>query len=437
MVNCSAMPLLHGKSLKRAYGHIVSALLLAACFVLAALWTPTSHAAGNTKPVITEIKSPDGGKLEKVGIGDGMAISVRGLDATQQPQDLVLFLNGIPLPDHTPESVRKSVDPECKPAAKGAEPPDCAELDVLQYKLKRDVSVQQSAEAWLDLLKKPKDSTRTVRVSLGMGTIEKISGESAADTTVQLEIFRKGYSAIVVGIFIAALLIFIFFVTDSKIIRDAPAKNQTTLPPFSLGRTQMAWWFFLVLAAYLYIGLVTTDFETISEQALILMGIAAATGFGSIAIVSDKSSKASGEMKTAETELARLKAEQEKSQAELDSLTALTTRTTQQDARVVLLSGKLGEYEKQTELLDATIKAAEKQLQGPQSQGFLKDLVSDKSGVSFHRFQILVWSLVLGFVFISQTLENLAMPEFSATLLTLMGITSGTYIGFKFPEQKT
>jgi hypothetical protein len=28
------------------------------------------------------------------------------------------------------------------------------------------------------------------------------------------------------------------------------------------------------------------------------------------------------------------------------------------------------------------------------------------------------------------------MPQFNDTLLTLMGISGGTYIGFKFPEKK-
>jgi hypothetical protein len=29
---------------------------------------------------------------------------------------------------------------------------------------------------------------------------------------------------------------------------------------------------------------------------------------------------------------------------------------------------------------------------------------------------------------------DLLMPEFNATLLTLMGISSGTYIGFQLPQ---
>jgi len=33
-------------------------------------------------------------------------------------------------------------------------------------------------------------------------------------------------------------------------------------------------------------------------------------------------------------------------------------------------------------------------------------------------------------------LWDLTMPEFSATMLALMGISSGTYIGFKLPMRK-
>jgi len=39
-------------------------------------------------------------------------------------------------------------------------------------------------------------------------------------------------------------------------------------------------------------------------------------------------------------------------------------------------------------------------------------------------------------ILVSSVQNNLTMPEFSTTLLGLMGISSGTYIGFKIPEQK-
>ena len=43
------------------------------------------------------------------------------------------------------------------------------------------------------------------------------------------------------------------------------------------------------------------------------------------------------------------------------------------------------------------------------------------------------WTVVLGLVFIVQVVNDLSMPDFSPTLLGLMGISSGTYIGFKLP----
>ena len=70
------------------------------------------------------------------------------------------------------------------------------------------------------------------------------------------------------------------------------------------------------------------------------------------------------------------------------------------------------------------------------SNGFLRDVLSDASGYSFHRFQIFAWTIVLGIIFLSSVYNSLTMPEFSTTLLGLMGLSAGTYIGFKFPEQK-
>jgi hypothetical protein len=64
------------------------------------------------------------------------------------------------------------------------------------------------------------------------------------------------------------------------------------------------------------------------------------------------------------------------------------------------------------------------------------DILSDGAGYSFHRFQIFGWTLALAGVFIFNVYNQLTMPEFSATLLGLMGMSSGTYIGFKFPEQR-
>jgi len=53
-----------------------------------------------------------------------------------------------------------------------------------------------------------------------------------------------------------------------------------------------------------------------------------------------------------------------------------------------------------------------------------------------HRFQIVVWTLVFTVIFVARVFVHLAMPDFDSQLLALMGISSGTYIGFKFPEKQ-
>jgi hypothetical protein len=49
-------------------------------------------------------------------------------------------------------------------------------------------------------------------------------------------------------------------------------------------------------------------------------------------------------------------------------------------------------------------------------------------------FPTVSW-IVLGIMFSSSVYNKLSMPEFNATLLGLMGISSGTYIEFKLPEK--
>ena len=66
------------------------------------------------------------------------------------------------------------------------------------------------------------------------------------------------------------------------------------------------------------------------------------------------------------------------------------------------------------------------------SQGFFKDLISEKGEPEISRLQMLVWNVVLGVVFIWQSVFEWKMPEFDATLMTLLGISSTAYLGFKF-----
>jgi hypothetical protein len=66
------------------------------------------------------------------------------------------------------------------------------------------------------------------------------------------------------------------------------------------------------------------------------------------------------------------------------------------------------------------------------SQGFFSDLISEAGEAEVSRLQMLVWNLVLGLVFLWVSMFEWKMPVFDATLMTLLGISSTAYVGFKF-----
>ena len=101
-------------------------------------------------------------------------------------------------------------------------------------------------------------------------------------------------------------------------------------------------------------------------------------------------------------------------------------------AKTIELAAKQKEI---AETADDIQEATDATKQKP-SQGFLDDILSDDDGISFHRFQIAAWTVVLIFVFIAKVYNDLSMPEFDGTLLALMGISGGTYIGFKLPDRQ-
>ncbi|MCR4319604.1 MAG: hypothetical protein NUV74_04605 [Candidatus Brocadiaceae bacterium] len=75
------------------------------------------------------------------------------------------------------------------------------------------------------------------------------------------------------------------------------------------------------------------------------------------------------------------------------------------------------------------------QLEAGQSRGFWRDICDDGNGASFHRLQVVLWTMVLGAVFVQTVAQVMSMPEFPETLLTLLGISNATYLGFKIPEK--
>ncbi|MBY5666197.1 hypothetical protein [Rhizobium leguminosarum] len=133
--------------------------------------------------------------------------------------------------------------------------------------------------------------------------------------------------------------------------------------PYSLGRSQMAFWLFLVIAGYVFIAMsFDLYYGLLSNEILWLLGISGATGLGSVLINAG----------TAE---------------------------------------------------------------GRTSRGFVRDVLSVDGAPQLQRIQAIAWTLILGALFVWTAARDFRLPAFDPTLLLLMGLVSGLYLGFKAQEE--
>lgn len=200
----------------------------------------------------------------------------------------------------------------------------------------------------------------------------------------------------VLGIGILAFLAtFYGLVKNPSILRDEKDGQ------YSLGKSQMAFWGLLVMLTFVGVWLLTGTMERIPPQVLILLGISGTTGLGAVVIGENK-----------KTAVRRLQEEQHLLESKQNDTTT--------DRLAVIRS---------------TLKKLTESSQPASSAGFWRDICDDGNGMSFHRLQVVLWTIVLGIVFVWSVAQALSMPEFSETLLVLMGISNGTYLGFKIPER--
>jgi len=275
-------------------------------------------------------------------------------------------------------------------------------------------------KAWVLIFTEARRQTNgAVPISVGL---EKDLQPFASDAFINLSVYPWYTRYVVVGLVLLLIAVFVLG-WQSDLLRDvthgrpaAPAKA-----PYSLGRVQMAWWFCLVIAAYVYICLITKEINILTGTAMALIGISAGTGLASVFVDNQK-------MADEENQKISLQSERAVVQARIAVLTAAAPAAGTPEAL------ELQDRQKRLGEINALLAKFPAVHVIPSSKGFL-DILKDGEGLSFHRFQIAVWTVVLGLVFIKSAFLDLVMPEFDTTLLGLMGISSGTYIGFKFPEK--
>lgn len=296
--------------------------------------------------------------------------------------------------------------------------------------------IPENKEIWTDLLGAPDGVRRPVTLSVGLEDGSAFDSVHEKDNPLILTVISPVYGIVALLVIATTLFLLLWLARNTNIIREpglppAPGKRR----PYNLGRAQMAFWFFLIYASYLTIWLITSALDTITASLLALMGISAGTALSEAMIDNNKDANKTNQFQDLTAEKLALEQSVTENQAQLDTFDATSTSAVDQSNREAL-SRQLLDARTRIGQIDQQLRALGSQQTAPASAGFLRDILSDSSGYSFHRFQIFAWTIVLGIIFISSVYNNLTMPEFSTTLLGLMGLSAGTYIGFKFPEQK-
>ena len=291
----------------------------------------------------------------------------------------------------------------------------------LTFYLKRNHSVPENIAAWKHLLARTTFfDPREMTISLGIeGTIERHAPERIGLTVASQE--RVFAASVLYAVLVVS---FVLMAIRSDLLRDYGNNPSAGSKPFSLGSTQFAFWFFIVIAGFIYLWLVTGEIDTLTPGVLALIGISAATGLAATAIGTSRQISISAKRLALEDELDRLDVR----------LTQLADQlgTTPQPANASVLQAEQSQKNARLEEVNVALSALPTTTVQV-SRGFFADILSSDGRVTFSRFQMLAWTLVLGFVFVHAIFTTLVMPELNATLLGLMGLSSGTYVGFKFP----
>ena len=292
-------------------------------------------------------------------------------------------------------------------------------------------------EVWYDLLGQPTGTHHPVTFTIGLESQSPFDSIYGQDNPLPLTVISPLYGVISLIVVLFTFILFLWLARTTNLIRetgDCPVPGK--LRPYNLGRTQMAFWFIMIYTSYVTIWLITGALDTITSSLLALMGISAGTALGEALIDSGKNDSNSDRLQTATAEKQSLEQGIPELQTQIDVLNGKTSLTVEDTSNRDSLNKQLQANRAQLAQINQQIQSLTPASSASVSKGFLTDILSDGSGYSFHRFQIFAWTIVLGIMFASSVYNNLSMPEFSTTLLGLMGISSGTYIGFKFPESK-
>jgi hypothetical protein len=307
----------------------------------------------------------------------------------------------------------------------------------LDFTIARDSEDDDNRKLWDGFFKKKRNDPYEMPInpSIAIGDdlpseVKVFITENGNTKSAKLKFYVASEEAIHLTVWICSTLvlaILLFSIKYTNMLRDAETNC------YSLGKTQMAFWGLLVVSSFVEIWVLTGTTEYIPSGVLILLGISGGTGLSSIVIGNSKETEEVTEKRTQlaelELQLKAIKEQETVSSKEIRKLKKMNEGT------------QLAELELKYKQINTNKASIIKQMSELQQglkihKGFWQDICSDTNGSSFQRLQVVIWTMVLGCVFVNNIMDVMSMPEFSPTLLTLLGISNSIYIGFKFPEKQ-
>jgi len=304
-------------------------------------------------------------------------------------------------------------------------PGDRAQI-ALEFNIEFNDEAKASIGRWFSQL----EFDRDVKISVGpaIGPSVQVRGDDYSRLNMIL-IPKQRIILVLIGV--GALVLVIFLTAQKSNLLSDRSDPVATLGRrkgkcrYSLGMSQMAFWFIVVLFSYPFIGVVTGKWWGVfSPQSLSLMGIGALSAFSSAAINKGK-----------REEVATAVANLESSEKAIEIVSQVAASVSEQSklqsfspTRLPETIAKLQSLINKREQARAIVAAADKPVS---SNAFFTDLINEGDGPAFHRFQAVIWTRVLGGIFIFKVIYFLEMPEFDGNMLSLLGISTTAYLGIK------
>jgi hypothetical protein len=202
---------------------------------------------------VTGLANLTAGNGSRLRVGDRIRLDVEDLESliAQRKSDttqLLLYVDGVPMTDIK-----------------------AAYYDLIENSVFFDLKRGAGSDPWDIFYQSPLVWNKNIIVSIGYYNVGAIDGKIPCE----LVIIRRGYfwSAIFLILILCVLLVYV--------IKRGLLKDDSVLPlgdrSYSLSRSQLTFWTFIIAVSYIFIALVTGELAPLTTSTLVLLGISGVT----------------------------------------------------------------------------------------------------------------------------------------------------------------